>query len=152
MVPRRNTPGRFRADTLGSWDQAARASKPVGSYTPYVIVDDLIFISGQTPKIDGDLVHRGILRNGDDIEMGRRTARLCAINILSQLELACEGDLSKVTRCVRVGGFVSSALDFILQSQVIDGASQSSLQVFGDAGDHARTSIDGRVPRRGVEV
>jgi enamine deaminase RidA (YjgF/YER057c/UK114 family) len=101
----------------------------------------LIYVSGQTPKVDGEVVHAGKIESDRDIDTARKAAALCAINVLAQLKAACDGDLSRVVRCVRVGGYVQSGPDFFKQSYVIDAASDVFCQAFGAAGRHARTSI-----------
>jgi enamine deaminase RidA (YjgF/YER057c/UK114 family) len=114
---------------------------PVGHYAPFTITGNLVFISGQTPKIDGRIVYAGKLQTAAEIDTGRQAARLCAINVLAQLRVACGGDLSRVERCVRIGGFVSCDPRFLEHPQVLDGASELFNLVFGDRGAHARTTI-----------
>jgi enamine deaminase RidA (YjgF/YER057c/UK114 family) len=112
-----------------------------GRYMPAVRCGSLLFVSGQTPKVNGKVVHAGRLESDQDISSGRAAARLCAANVLAQAKAACNGDLSLVKRCVRVGGFVQSGASFHSQSSVIDAASDVFLAAFGEAGRHARTSI-----------
>ena len=126
--------------------------KPVASYVPYVISGNLVFVSGQVPFLDGALKYVGKLGADFSIEMGQAAAQLCAINILSVLRVACEGDLDKVVRVVKVGVFVNATPDYDKQPEVANGASDLFAAVFGDAGKHARAAVGvGSLPR-GVAV
>jgi enamine deaminase RidA (YjgF/YER057c/UK114 family) len=117
------------------------ANAAAGQYVGTVRTGSLIFVSGQTPKVDGKIVHAGRIESERDIEAARKAATLCAINVLAQLKIACDGDLSRVLRCVRIGGYVQCGAEFFKQSYVIDAASDVFSQAFGPAGHHARTSI-----------
>jgi len=126
--------------------------KPVASYVPYTISGNLVFISGQVPFQDGALKYVGKLGEDFSIEMGQAAAQLCAINILSVLKLACEGDLDKVVRCLKVNVFVNATPDYDKQPEVANGASDLFAAVFGEAGKHARAAVGmGSLPR-GVAV
>lgn len=116
-------------------------SAPVAAYAPYVAEGDLVYVSGQLPVENGQVKTTGLLGAGVDLAAGRQAARLCALNILAHLENACGGDLDRVKRCVKLGGFVASAPDFFDQPQVINGASELMQQVFGAAGQHARFAV-----------
>ena len=83
----------------------------------------------------------GKLGDGFSIEDGQAAARICAINLIAQLKSACGGDLSKLVRVVRLGGFVNSTLDFTDHPKVVNGASDLMVEVFGDAGRHARAAV-----------
>jgi enamine deaminase RidA (YjgF/YER057c/UK114 family) len=113
----------------------------VAAYVPYVITGNLVFISGQLPMENGQLKFTGSLGREQDLAAGQAAARLCAINILSQLNAACGGDLGRVERCVRLGAFIASAPGFFDQPKVANGASELMEQVFGDAGKHARAAV-----------
>jgi enamine deaminase RidA (YjgF/YER057c/UK114 family) len=117
------------------------ANAAAGCYVPAVRCGALLFVSGQTPKTYGKVAYAGRVESDRDIESARAAARLCAVNVLAQAKAACEGDLSRVKRCVRIGGFVQSGPSFHGQSAVIDAASDVFLAAFGDAGRHARTSV-----------
>jgi len=126
--------------------------KPVASYVPYIITGNLVFVSGQVPFQDGALKYVGKLGADFSIEMGQAAAQLCAINILSVLKTACEGNLYKVVRCVKVGVFVNATPDYDKQPEVANGASDLFAAVFGEAGKHARAAVGvGSLPR-GVAV
>lgn len=126
----------------------------VAAYVPYVVTGNLVFISGQLPIENGQLKYAGSLGADVDIDTGYAAARLCAINIISQLNAACGGDLGRVERCVRLGGFVASAPGFFDQPKVANGASELIEQIFGEAGKHARAAVGvNNLPRNAaVEV
>ncbi len=117
------------------------APAPAANYVPYVVSGLLVFISGQLPMENGECPHRGALGRDVDLEHGVAAARVCAINVLSQLKAACGGDLSKVVRCVRLGGFVAATPDFEQHPAVINGASDLIAEALGDAGQHARAAV-----------
>ncbi|MEK7245155.1 MAG: RidA family protein [Pseudomonadota bacterium] len=116
------------------------AAAPVGNYVPAVITGNLVFMAGQLPNRDGKLVVRGKLGAEVTVEQGQEAARLCAINILAQLKAAI-GDLDRVRRCVRVGGFVNCSPEFADHAKVSNGASDLFALAFGDAGRHARSTV-----------
>jgi enamine deaminase RidA (YjgF/YER057c/UK114 family) len=109
-------------------------------YVPFVVTGKLVFIAGQLPMQGGKLAVTGKLGAGVSIEDGTNAARICAINLLAQLRAAC-GDLDKVTRCVRLNGFVASAPDFTHQPQVMNGASDLIVDALGEAGRHSRVAV-----------
>ena len=126
--------------------------KPVASYVPYTISGNQVFVSGQVPIADGALKYVGKLGADFSVEMGQAAAQLCAINILSVLRVACEGDLDKVVRCLKVNVFVNATSDYDQQPEVANGASDLFVAVFGEAGRHARAAVGmGSLPR-GVAV
>jgi enamine deaminase RidA (YjgF/YER057c/UK114 family) len=114
---------------------------PAGSYVPFVIVGDLVFMAGQVAREAGKMKYTGKVGRDVSIEDGQAAARLCAVNLLAQLKAACGGDLDRVERCVRLGGFVNSPPDFLEQPKVINGASDLIVEVFGERGQHARTAV-----------
>jgi enamine deaminase RidA (YjgF/YER057c/UK114 family) len=116
-------------------------AKPVANYVPFVRSGNLVFVSGQGPMQDGKVVVAGKLGGEVSPENGARAARLCAINVLAHLREACGGDLSRVRRIVKVLGFVNSTPDFADQPKVINGASDLFVEVFGEAGRHARSAV-----------
>ncbi len=128
------------------------AAAAVANYVPVVRTGNLAFVSGQLPMVDGKVVWTGHLGESLDIEEGQQAARLCAINVLAQLSNALDGDLNRVTRVVRLGGFVASAEDFTAQPQVINGASDLMVDLFGDAGRHARAAVGVNVLPLGASV
>jgi enamine deaminase RidA (YjgF/YER057c/UK114 family) len=118
-------------------------SSPVANYVPFVRTGNLVFVSGQICLgPDGKLAaeHTGKVAADVSPEVAKEAARLCAINLMAQLRRAV-GDLDKVVRCVRLGGFIASSPDFAGQAGVMNGASDLIVEVFGDKGRHARTTI-----------
>ncbi|MDX2028420.1 MAG: RidA family protein [Alphaproteobacteria bacterium] len=113
----------------------------VALYVPYVVTGNLAFISGQIPLENGQVKLTGRLGAEVDLAAGQKAAQLCALNILAQLNKACGGDLDRVKRCVKLGGFVASAPDFFDHSKIINGASDVMQQVFGETGRHARFAV-----------
>jgi enamine deaminase RidA (YjgF/YER057c/UK114 family) len=114
---------------------------PVANYVPFVRTGNLLFVSGQICLgADGKLIAKGKLGAGVTVEQGNAAARGCAINLLAQVKAAL-GDLDKVTRVVRLGGFVNSAPDFLDGPKVLNGASDLMVAAFGDKGRHARTTV-----------
>ena len=114
---------------------------PAGNYVPYVVVGDLVFMAGQVAREAGKMKYAGKVGREVSVEDGRAAARLCAVNLLAQLKAACGGDLDRVERCVRLGGFVNSPPDFTDHPKVINGASDLIVEVFGERGQHARTAV-----------
>jgi len=114
---------------------------PAANYVPFVRTGNLLMVSGQI-CLDGagKLVASGKLGGGVTIEDGQKAARACAINILAQLKAAL-GDLDKVVRVVRLGGFVNSTPNFLEGPRVMNGASDLMIEVFGDKGRHSRTTV-----------
>jgi enamine deaminase RidA (YjgF/YER057c/UK114 family) len=116
-------------------------ASPVANYVPFVRSGNTLIISGQLCfGGDGKLAAQGQLGGGVSIESGQAAARACAINLLAQLKGAL-GDLDKVVRVVRLGGFINSAPGFTDGAKVMNGASDLMVEVFGDQGRHARSTI-----------
>jgi len=113
---------------------------PAGSYVPAVQSGNLLFVSGQLPFKDGKLAYLGRLGDGVSVDDGYQAARLCGINILAQVKAAA-GSLDRVRRIVRLGGFVAGTAEFTDQPKVINGASELMVEVFGEAGRHARAAV-----------
>lgn len=118
------------------------AAKPAANYVPYVISGNQVVISGQVPFVNGSLEGQGGKLGADcDVARGQEIARICGINILAQLKAACDGDLEKVKRCVRLGVFVNATDDFKDHSAVANGVSDFMVEVFGKKGEHARAAV-----------
>lgn len=124
----------------------------VANYLPFVQTGDLIIISGQLPIWDSKFPYLGKVGDTVTLEDAIQAARLCGLNILTQLKMACEGDLNRVKKCVRLGGFVNSTDDFKDQPKVINGASDLMVEVFGDIGRHARAAVGVNALPLGVPV
>jgi enamine deaminase RidA (YjgF/YER057c/UK114 family) len=114
---------------------------PVANYVPFVIAGDLVFVSGQVPAQDGRVAYSGKIEAPFSIEEGKAAARLCVVNLLAHLRNAVDGDLDRVRQVVRLGGFIAAGPGFTQHAQVMNGASDLAVQVFGDAGRHARTTV-----------
>ena len=117
------------------------ASVPAGSYVPYVITNNLVFISGQLPFIDGKLTIKGKVGDNVSLDDAVKMSEACAKALLSQLKAACNGNLDKVNKVVKLGGFVASAPNFVDQPKVINGASDLIVNIFGDKGKHSRFAV-----------
>jgi enamine deaminase RidA (YjgF/YER057c/UK114 family) len=114
---------------------------PIANYVPFVRSQNMLVVSGQLCfGTDGNLVAKGQLGNGVSLDDGQRAARACAINLLAQLKSAL-GDLDKVVRVVRLGGFINSAPGFTDGPKVMNGASDLMVEVFGEKGRHARSTV-----------
>ena len=118
-----------------------RPMQPIANYVPYVITGNLVVVSGQVPAIDGKIAITGKLGYAVSAERGKEAARLCFINVLVHLKAACNGDLDRVRRVVRLGGFIACAPEFTDQAMVMNGASDLAVAVFGEAGRHARSTV-----------
>lgn len=116
-------------------------STPAANYVPWVRTGNLVFISGQVPLKDGQCAYVGRVGEELDVETGRKAAQLCALNVLAHLAAAVEDDMSRVVRCVRLGGFVNSPAGFGQQPFVVNGASDLMVEVFGDKGRHSRAAV-----------
>ena len=114
---------------------------PIANYVPYVITGNIVVVSGQVPAVDGKIAITGRITQGVSIEQGQAAARQCFINVLAQLKVACGGDLDRVQQVVRLGGFIAAPPEFTGHAQVMNGASDLAVAVFGDAGRHARTTV-----------
>ena len=113
---------------------------PSANYVPFVRTGNLLSVSGQICYESGNLVAKGQLGGSVSIEDGQKAARACAVNLLAQVKVAL-GDLDKVSRVVRLGGFVNSAPGFLEGPRVMNGASDLMVEVFGDKGRHSRTTV-----------
>ena len=112
---------------------------PAGSYIPAVKTGNLLFISGQIPMEDGKVLFTGKVSN-DNLDTAQKSARMCAINLLSQMKREL-GNLDRVTRIVRLSGFVNSDPEFYQHPKVINAASDLFFEIFGDRGKHARIAL-----------
>ncbi|OYU70027.1 MAG: hypothetical protein CFE28_08505 [Alphaproteobacteria bacterium PA2] len=113
---------------------------PVANYVPFVRTGNLVHISGQV-SVDASGGVKGTVGVDVDMETARAAARMCGINLLAQMRAACDGDLERVVRVVKLGGFVQAGPDFFDIPQVVNGASDVMVLAFGDAGKHARSAV-----------
>ena len=121
---------------------------PVASYVPYVVSGKNVYISGQVTLASDGLKYVGIIGKELSIEDGKAAARLCALNVIAQARAACGGDLERVKRIVKVTVFVNAVPGFTQHPEVANGASDLFVEVFGDAGRHARAAVGaGSLPR-----
>ena len=118
-----------------------QASKPGANYVPWVRSGSLVFLTGQLSQWNGERRFIGKLGREFGVEEGKAAARLCALNLIAHARDAVGGGLDRVARIVRIAGFVNSTPDFVHQSQVLNGASDLFVDVFGDAGRHARMAV-----------
>ena len=115
------------------------ARPPVANYVPFVITGKLLFISGQVSAAPDGLI-KGRLGEDMTLEQGQHAARICAINLIAQMKSAL-GDLERVKRVVKLGGFVSATKDFVDIPKVVNGCSDLMVEAFGDRGKHARSAV-----------
>ena len=121
---------------------------PVANYVPWVRTGHLLFISGQITMGPGGLEYVGIVGKDFDTETGKSAARLAAINVVAAAKAALDGDLDRVKRIVKVGVFVNAVPGFAQHPEIANGASDFFVEVFGDAGKHARAAVGaGSLPR-----
>jgi enamine deaminase RidA (YjgF/YER057c/UK114 family) len=113
---------------------------PVANYVPFVRVGDLVHIAGQVSR-DGDAGVKGVVGEDVDMDGARLAARLCGVNLIAQIKAACGGDLDRVVRIVKLGGFVQAGPEFFDIPQVVNGCSDLMVDVFGEAGRHARSAV-----------
>jgi len=113
---------------------------PVANYVPFVRVGPLLHISGQV-SVDPSGGIKGVVGEDVDAPTAKTAARLCGINLLAQMKAACEGDLERVVRVVKLGGFVQAGPGFFEIPQVVNGCSDLMVEVFGDKGRHARSAV-----------
>ena len=125
---------------------------PAANYIPFVRSGDLVFVSGQIPIVAGKI--EGVGKVGKDLttEQAKAIARICAINLIAQAKAACDGDLDRIARVVKLGGFVNCVDGYAEQPEVINGASYLMVAVFGDQGRHARFAVGTNSLPRGVAV
>jgi enamine deaminase RidA (YjgF/YER057c/UK114 family) len=117
------------------------APSPAANYIPFVRTGNQVHIAGQVPVKDGRFRYVGKLGRDFTVEQGQAAAREVALNVLSQLKTALDGDLDRVVRAVKLNGFVNCTPDFWQQPHVINGASALMVEVFGEAGRHARSAV-----------
>jgi enamine deaminase RidA (YjgF/YER057c/UK114 family) len=130
------------------------APTPIANFVPFTVTGRLVYLAGQVNEWNGTVPFVGKLGRDFDIAQGQQAARLCALNLLACLKLACAGDLRRVDRCLRVGGFVNCEPEFEFAPAVVNGASDLFVAVLGESGKHARTAVGVvTLPRRAaVEV
>ncbi|THU04990.1 RidA family protein [Lampropedia puyangensis] len=124
--------------------------RPQANYLPYKRFGNLVFLAGQTSI--GQVLYQGTLSKAEDVEAGYAAARQCGVHLIAALKMACDGDLSRVQACLKVNGYVQAAAGFDSVPAVINGTSDLFVEVFGEAGTHARTAIGVSVLPRDASV
>ena len=126
---------------------------PVANYVPFVRIGELVHISGQV-SLDASGGIKGVVGEDVDLETAQRAARLCGLSLLAQMKAACDGDLDRVVRVIKLGGFVQAGPAFFDIPKVVNGCSDLMVEAFGDGGRHARAAVGVyRLPRNfAVEV
>ncbi len=115
-------------------------TRPVANYVPFVRTGDLVHVSGQV-STDAKGGVRGVVGEDVSFEDARRGARICGLNLIAQMKAACDGDLARVVRVIKLGGFVQAGHAFFDIPQVVNGCSDLMVEVFGEAGRHARSAV-----------
>ncbi|MDD9921947.1 MAG: RidA family protein [Boseongicola sp.] len=127
------------------------APAPAANYVPFVLSGNTLYVSGQISQDDSGLITGKV---GQDLttEQGAAAAQRCALSLLAQAKAACDGDLSRIARVVKLTGFVNSGPDFTEQPMVVNGASDTLVAILGDAGRHARSAVSAGALPLGVAV
>jgi enamine deaminase RidA (YjgF/YER057c/UK114 family) len=126
--------------------------KALANYVPYKIVGKTMYISGQAPVQNGELIYKGKVGSDITIEDGIEAARLCVTNIIAVVKTGLEGDWSKLDSFVKLTGFVNCQDDFTDQPKIINGASDMLVDIFGDQGRHARVAVGSNALPLGIAV
>lgn len=129
-----------------------QASAPAANYVPFVRTGNLLFIAGQVTVWNGELKFIGTVGSDFTVDEGYQAARVCGLNLLAQARAALDGDLDRLARVVKLGGFVQAAPGFTDHPKVINGASDLMVEVLGDAGRHARFAVGAPSLPLGVAV
>ena len=116
------------------------APKPVAAYIPAKQSGNIVFTAGQLPMVNGELISKGLLGQDVEIDEANKAARICTLNALAAIK-GVIGDLDRIKQIVRVVGYVASVPTFTQQPAVVNGASELLLEIFGEAGKHARSAV-----------
>ena len=143
--------GKFDARLAELGIELPNPSAPAANYVPFVQVGDLVYISGQI-SMDANGLVKGKLGDGYSLDDAYAAARLCGINLISQVHAACNGDLDRLVRVIKLNGFVNATQNFTDHPKVINGASDLMVEVFGDQGRHARAAVGSSSLPLGVAV
>ena len=128
------------------------APAPIGAYVAFKIVNKFLYISGQVSVDSNGKFIKGKVGKDIDLKEGQEAAKLCAINIIAQAKKACNGNLEKISSCIKITGYVNSSDEFIDQPKVLNGASELISAVFGEKGKHTRAAISVNSLPLGVSV
>ena len=126
--------------------------KALANYVPYKIVGKTMYISGQAPVQNGELIYKGKVGSDVTVEDGIKAARLCVTNIIAAVKTGLEGDWGKLDSFVKLTGFVNCQDDFTDQPKIINGASDMLVEIFGDQGRHARVAVGSNALPLGISV
>ena len=126
--------------------------KALANYVPYKIIGKTIYISGQAPVQNGELIYKGKVGSDISIEEGIEAAKLCVINIIAALKTGLEGDWDKLDSFVKLTGFVNCQDNFTDQPKIINGASDMLVEIFGDQGRHARVAVGSNALPLGIAI
>jgi len=143
--------GKFDARLAELGIELPNPAAPAANYVPFVQVGDLVYISGQI-SMDANGLVKGKLGDGYSLDDAYAAARLCGINLISQVRAACDGDLDRLVRVIKLNGFVNATQDFTDHPKVINGASDLMVEVFGEQGRHARAAVGSSSLPLGVAV
>jgi len=143
--------GNYESKLTGMGVTLPDAPAPAANYVPYVQVGDILYVSGQISKDDSGLI---VGKMGDDMDTagGAAAAKVCAISLLAQVKAACDGDLDRLVRVIKLTGFVNSTSDYTEQPAVVNGASDFIGEALGEAGKHARSAVSAASLPFGVAV
>ena len=143
--------GKFETRLAELGIELPNPSTPAANYVPFVQVGDLVYISGQI-SMDAKGLVEGKLGDGFSLDDAYAAARLCGINLIAQVRAACDGDLDRLVRVIKLNGFVNATQDFTDHPKVINGTSDLMVEVFGDQGRHARAAVGSSSLPLGVAV
>ena len=143
-------PGRIEARLAELKIELPKAAAPAANYVPWTISGKTLYIAGQVPFWNGELKFVGRVGEIMTLEQAQQSARTCALNLIAQAKVACGGDLDRVARVLKLTGYVNCVAGFTDQPKVINGASDLMVQVFGEAGKHARVAVGVNVLPLGV--
>ena len=132
--------GHFETKIIGLNLTLPEAPKPVAAYIPAKQTGKLVFTAGQLPMVNGELISKGLLGKDVEIDEANEAARICTLNALAAIK-GVIGDLDRIKQIVRVVGYVASVPTFTQQPAVVNGASELLLEIFGEAGKHARSAV-----------
>jgi len=133
--------GRIEARLAELGIELPDAPAPVSNYMPYVVAGNLVFISGQVTIWNGDFNFIGKVGDDLSVDQGYEAARMCGLNQIAQVRAACDGDLDRVKKVVKLGAFINCVADFTDHPKVVNGASDLMVEVFGDDGRCTRTNV-----------
>lgn len=145
-------PGKIDARLKELGIELPNAPMPAANYVPFVVAGSMLFVAGQITAVNGEIKYKGKLGKDLAVEDGYQAARICGLNLIAQAKAACGGDLDRIKRVVKLGGFVNATPEFTDHPKVVNGASDLMAEVFGDAGKHARFAVGASSLPLGIAV